>query len=59
MDASFMATGTGLQQGSHGTGVMEGVKLHGYEELSPGTVTLPGWGTFTTLVFTIQGTAIM
>ena len=59
MDAAFMGTGAGVQQGSDGTGVMEGVTIHGYEELYPTTVTLPPVGTFATLGFTIQGTAIM
>ena len=57
MDAAFLPTGAGVQQGSDGTGVMEGVTIHGYEELYPTTVTLPPAGTFTTLGYSVQGTA--
>ena len=54
---AFLPTGAGVQQGSDGTGVMEGVTIHGYEELYPTTVTLPPAGTFTTLGYSVQGTA--
>jgi len=59
INAAMLATGTGMQQGSDGTGVMEGVTIHGYEEIYPTTVTMPPKGTFTTLGCTVEGTAIM
>lgn len=54
VNEAFQNEGTGVQQGSHGTGVMEGVKIHGYEILYP--CTFQG---FPTTCFTVEGTAIM
>ncbi len=59
INAAMLATGSGVQQGSDGTGVMEKVTIHGYEEIYPTTITMPPKGTFTTLGCTIEGFAII
>ena len=60
INEAFLLAGTGVQQGSRGTGVMEGVEIHGYEVLYPDTITLPApIGEITTTCFTVEGRAIL